>query len=276
MKIIYYLVKSMQKNSVGLTTEEAILFTDVFESSLRVYKRDQFFSWLQGSFQSLLPHEILLCGVRLRNQEYLHFESFASTRYFTEHHISLVTNIRNGLITRVISTWLNNNRPILIADELSVSDLVTYRVPFVEPPLSLRESELKNIAAHGVANREGEVVTFFSFSRISGQLNGRHAYILELLVPHIHTAFLRTLGNHFGRKSQNNLINVENAKLLISLRETEVLKWVQSGKTNPEIAAILYISTNTVKNHVHKAISKLGVENRAQAVSKAFKLGVLD
>jgi len=68
---------------------------------------------------------------------------------------------------------------------------------------------------------------------------------------------------------------VQTEKQLISPREIEVLRWVYSGKTNPEIADILYVSVNTIKNHVHNAISKLGVENRAQAANKARKMDLL-
>jgi len=47
-----------------------------------------------------------------------------------------------------------------------------------------------------------------------------------------------------------------------------VLYWVAKGKTNPEIAQILDISSFTVKNHMQRVFKKLDVSNRAQAVSK--------
>ena len=266
----------MEKNTTGLTAEEAILFIDVFESSLRIYQREHFFSWLQGSFQSLLPHEILLCGVRLHNIQQLHFESFVSTRYFTDRHLSLVTNQVDGLVTRVINAWKINYRPIMVADGLSANNFEAYQVPFETISGELCEMELRNIAAHGVATKEGQLSTFFSFSRIAGELNARHAYILELLVPHMHTAFLRILGNHNGRKSVSKLNKIVAPKKALTLRENEVLHWVYFGKTNEEISIILYISANTVKNHVHSAISKLGVENRLQAATKANQLGMVN
>jgi len=64
-------------------------------------------------------------------------------------------------------------------------------------------------------------------------------------------------------------------KQLISSREIEVMLWVGSGKTNPEIADILGVSVNTIKNHVHNAISKLGVENRSQAAAKTKQMNLL-
>jgi DNA-binding CsgD family transcriptional regulator len=64
-------------------------------------------------------------------------------------------------------------------------------------------------------------------------------------------------------------------KQIISPREIEVLRWVFLGKTNPEVADILNVSVNTIKNHVHNAIFKLGVENRSQACNMAEKMGLL-
>lgn len=265
----------MKKNTEGLTLEESTLFIEVFEASLRIHQREHFFLWLQGAFQCLLPHEVLVCGMRLENEKQLHFESFSSTRYVTDAHVNLATKHADGIISRAISAWQQVHRPVFIANGLSVRDLGIYVVPFVESPDALKNIELKNIAAHGVASKEGEVISFFSFSRVPGELNAKHAYILELLVPHMHAALVRLLSAQYGRKSLRKSGQNKSEKQPITEREKEVLQWVQSGKTNNEIALILYISTNTVKNHMHSAISKLGVENRTQAVAAAHKLGMV-
>ncbi len=269
-------VKHMIKNIGDLSEEESGLFIELFESSLRIYKREHFFSWLQGCFQCLLPHEVLICGVRLENQHELHFESFISTRYVTEHHVELATKSSDGLILRAITSWQENHRPIFIADGMSVKNVGTYIVPFVESERALKEIELKNVAAHGLASKEGNVISFFSFSRVPRELNAKHAYFLELLVPHMHAALVRMLGVQYGKKSISKLGHGKIEIPGITSREQEVLRWVRSGKTNIEIGIILNISTNTVKNHVHSAISKLGVENRLQAATKAYKLGMVN
>jgi LuxR family transcriptional regulator, maltose regulon positive regulatory protein len=58
-------------------------------------------------------------------------------------------------------------------------------------------------------------------------------------------------------------------------REIEVLKLVADGHTNKEIAQELHISLRTVKFHMTNILTKLGVENRMQAVSKAKILGII-
>lgn len=56
-------------------------------------------------------------------------------------------------------------------------------------------------------------------------------------------------------------------------RELEVLRKLSTGATNREIAACLYISENTVRNHVRNILSKLHLNNRAQAAAYALSQG---
>ncbi|MEJ2267196.1 MAG: LuxR C-terminal-related transcriptional regulator, partial [Anaerolineales bacterium] len=61
----------------------------------------------------------------------------------------------------------------------------------------------------------------------------------------------------------------------LSEREIEVLQLIAEGLTNPEIAARLYLSLNTVKVHTRNIYGKLGVNKRTQAVTRARALGIL-
>ncbi len=58
-------------------------------------------------------------------------------------------------------------------------------------------------------------------------------------------------------------------------RERDVLALVARGATNREIAAELYLSPYTVKEHTSALYRKLGVRNRAEAVQRAQRLGLL-
>ena len=61
----------------------------------------------------------------------------------------------------------------------------------------------------------------------------------------------------------------------LSDREREVLEAIASGATNREIAGSLYLSPHTVKEHTSTLYRKLGVRNRAEAVQKAQRLGLI-
>ena len=58
-------------------------------------------------------------------------------------------------------------------------------------------------------------------------------------------------------------------------REIEVLKYLGSGATNHEISERLFIAHNTVKNHVHKILSKLKLKNRREAAKFARYRGLV-
>lgn len=61
----------------------------------------------------------------------------------------------------------------------------------------------------------------------------------------------------------------------LSQRETEVLKLIVEGYSNPEIAAALYLSANTVKTHVRGIMNKLAVDDRVQAAVVALRSGLV-
>ena len=204
------------------------------------------------------------------------FESFISTRYVTKEHIQLATQDEESLIQRSISHWQRFQRPVFIAESLTEGDFGVYKVPFCLEQGVLQQIELKNVAAHGLASKDGEVITFFSFSRVPEPLNSKHAYVLELIVPHLHAVLMRIVGRLNGQGLPRKLRKGKSAKHAITERERDVLKWMQAGKTNSEIAAILKISSMTVKNHVHNILKKLGVENRNNACAKASQLGLFN
>ena len=89
------------------------------------------------------------------------------------------------------------------------------------------------------------------------------------MMPHMHMALVRMLFHE--RKSQHGS-TVWKSRKLITDREAEILRHVQTGKSNDEIGCLLNISPLTVKNHVQKILRKLNVNNRAHAVAKAIAL----
>jgi len=58
-------------------------------------------------------------------------------------------------------------------------------------------------------------------------------------------------------------------ELVLTSREIQILRMLEMGLTNRDIAEQLRIAVHTVKNHVHSLLTKLGVSTRAQAAARA-------
>jgi DNA-binding NarL/FixJ family response regulator len=62
----------------------------------------------------------------------------------------------------------------------------------------------------------------------------------------------------------------------LTAREVEVLQGLVAGGSNADIALRMGISENTVRNHVHAVLRKLGAANRTDAVATALRRGLVE
>ncbi|MGE3620154.1 MAG: response regulator [Acidimicrobiia bacterium] len=69
--------------------------------------------------------------------------------------------------------------------------------------------------------------------------------------------------------------NASEEERVVTKREEEVLQLIADGCSTPEVAARLYISQKTVKNHLASIYQKLDARDRTQAVLQAVRMGIV-
>jgi len=236
------------------------------DGALTVRARHQLFSWTQGTLRSLIEHELLICALRDGDQTLCHVDSFSMVPVeparFNEMFRQDVS-----LVPHLIKTWEANHCQPVNCDadngrQYSGSALAR----------ELARLGANNLMAHGTHDTAGQVTSFFTFACRSGAIGPRQAYFVELVVPFLHAAWVRTQINWHAKS-----VGMKPAATgLLTSRQREILDWIYRGKSNIEIGMILRISPLTVKNHVQKILRKLDVLNRTQAVGKALALRVLN
>ncbi len=243
---------------------EALLLN--IDVSLRVYTRPQLFSWAQGALQSLVPHEILFCGLQEGRQAALRADSF-TTAPVEATRLNELFQQDVSLVPHLIKLWEENRCQAITCE--------TERGPFASGALAreLQRLGVSSVLAHGTHDSQGYMTSFFVFACRTGTLDARHAYVADLVVPYLAAAWLRSQVT--WPLDRANAAKPAKAGLLTP-REQQILQWIYHGKSNIEIGMILDISPLTVKNHVQKTLRKLNVLNRTQAVGKALALRIVN
>ena len=75
------------------------------------------------------------------------------------------------------------------------------------------------------------------------------------------------------RRMEGDGRGIEPLLVPISPREMEILELIAQGKSNKQIAQVLFLSDQTVKNHITSILRKLAVNDRTQAVVFALRQG---
>jgi len=68
------------------------------------------------------------------------------------------------------------------------------------------------------------------------------------------------------RRTQSKEVSIEGKLNALSKKEIEVFQHIKDGKSNKEIASILFIEVNTVKSHISKIYQKLDIKSRKEAL----------
>jgi transcriptional regulator EpsA len=236
------------------------------DASLRVHSRHQLFGWTQGMLQSLVKHELLVCALRSARPTSYQVDCFASP-WIDPEKVSEVFRRDGAFVAHLVSQWVETEFHPVVYSAGSGG-------PFARDAFTAELQRLgaEGVIAHGTYDSLGKPVSLFVLAAMPGDLGREQGFLLELIVPFLHLAWMRT---QLKGPLEDSGATAQSVNPL-SAREREILRWIHLGKSNSEIGTILGISPLTVKNHVQKILRKLNVQNRTHAVGRALELRILD
>jgi transcriptional regulator EpsA len=240
------------------------LILEVIQESINIATHLELLNWLNGKFQTILPHDILISA----------WGDFSLALIDTDV-VTLDPMIRSGNIGNIklapkiielFKLWqLNQYKPLILNIEDNFFGFENLTLSNSIEQVQIRKLlKLKIALLHGVKDNRGrDDCLYILLSEHSMPVNSKMA--MPMLMPHIDCALRRI--DQLQVKEEE----VEISKKL-SYRECEIMNFVKEGKTNDEIALILEISMFTVKNHLQRIFTKLGVTNRSQATNKFISI----
>src|SRR5688572_25633550 len=247
-----------------LQIESIVLNPDAW---LRVHARAHFFSWTQGLLQSLIRHELLICTLCLGKPPAFRADGFSMTTP-DPSTLSDIFLRDTAVAPALLKAWEEKRyQPV-------VWDLAGNPLGSGAFTRDLERLGATQLLVHGVHDADGRALSLFTFACRPGGAGPRQQYLVQLLAPSLHVAWVRTQLQR--RAEANGGGERANGGNILTVRELDILKWIYLGKSNYEIGAILKISPLTVKNHVQKILRKLNVVNRTQAIGKSLELRLLN
>jgi transcriptional regulator EpsA len=241
----------------------------------------EFKALIRKKIRQILPHRIAVCGLgeartrRVLRLINIDFPTACLQRIIRPDQVVLSSPLRD---------WLRDPSPML---------LVLNQFEDRSGPLwysAAREHGITSLACHGIFDMSSTVFSYFVFGELDLRIASTYTARMNLIVPHLHVALAKLLTmerlTHTAELADPRMLMPrqyyepprppqDSARLDVTERERQVLRWIAAGKSNWEIGRILRISEFTVKNHVQSLLKKLSVKSRTQAVTKAISCGLL-
>jgi len=244
---------------VILSEREQEYLLRTIEAALPATDARHFFLWVQGQFQALLPHRLMVCLQFDQHQTPLRIECLHGSVLAPAVLARLADPHRGLAVALARRCHAQPDWPGSVDGAAELGDL------WAELP----QLGLDHVMVRATPAMAGGSSCFVLFG-MPYQPGPRQTYFLRLLLPYLHLA-LSCLDPCLARGTVA-LAAAVPAVRPISPREVEVLHWLREGKSNGEIGQILGISGLTVKNHLQRLYRLLGVSNRTQAVTRSAHL----
>ena len=245
-------------------------FVDLISETTEIRTHGDFLKWTQGRLQEFLPHDLMIAAWGDFSLGIIYYEIVsqipgARTDIMQDQEMS-------AFLKRLYSYWISKDRtPFQLLGERSV---IRCRDIHDEKLKAIMQN-MKSALLHAIKDVRGGSDSFYVLLSSNPDTSPSRSKTFHQVLPYIDATLrqLEQLPDHTPDKeiSETQIhesgLNLEDV-MKLSDRESQIMGWVCSGKTNVEIGLILDISSFTVKNHLQRIFKKLDVVNRSQAVAK--------
>ena len=243
-------------------------FVELIAKALEIKTHGEFLAWAQGNLQKFLPHDVMIAAWGDFSLGIIYYDI-----------ISVLPGVRTDImqekdmasfLKRLYAYWMSKDQaPSQLLAERSVIRCRDIQ----NEQLKSSMQNMKTALIHAIKDVRGGNDSFYVLLSSDTAISPNRRKNFHQLLPYL-DAILRqieylpkpTLEEEPIESFTNGLII--GSVLKLSDRESEIMGWVCSGKTNIEIGLILNISVFTVRNHLQRIFKKLDVVNRSQAVAK--------
>ena len=245
-------------------------FVDLISETMGIKTHKDFLSWARSSLQEFLPHDLMIAAWGDFTLGIIYYEFFslipgARADFIQDQQMA-------AFLKHLYSYWLSNDRtPFQLLGERSVIGCCDIQDQKLKAIILNKQSAV----LHGIKDVRGGSDSFYVLLSANPDIPKNHSKSFHQILPYIDATLrqIELLPDHTPAQQTNDTkiqeadLNLEDA-MKLSDRESQIMGWVCSGKTNVEIGLILDISSFTVKNHLQHIFKKLDVVNRSQAVAK--------
>jgi transcriptional regulator EpsA len=243
------------------SAQQTSQFMEVIDACHSLHTEAEFQDMIRGPLRALLPHKYAAAGIGERGKLVI---DYTINIDFPETYLERVIGKRASksfLNSPVARDWADTPKTRF------VTGLKQLNPDYHEWTNAVKKYHIDNMLVSGLHDLIGSKTSYFCFACCDESNPALSQYLMDLITPHLHKAITHV-------SHQNETASATQATELSS-REVEVLRLVGSGMTNVDIGKKLFISENTVKNHVQSIFKKLHVANRVQAVSRAYTLKLI-
>jgi len=244
-------------------------FSQLISDAVEIKTQAEFLLWAQGALQEFLPHDLMIAAwgdftMGIISYDIISTIQTARAQIMPEKEMAL-------FLKRLYAYWMSNGR---VPSQLqSIGSVIRCR-DIQDEELKTCMRNMKTAMLHAIRDVRGGSDSFYVLLSKDAEVAPERRKIFQQLLPYIDASLRQieyvpdyVLPMNINKALINEPVNTNN-EFNLTDRESEIMGWVCSGKTNLEIGLILNISSFTVKNHLQRIFKKLDVVRRSQAVAK--------